>query len=309
MKENRRRKIQDVPVRIREVGKKTLEIATTRSPLLDQFAEVYRTYAGTEPGRNAAALSYYGFLSFFPLLVAVGSFLGMSFADPGTAQRAMRRIIAQFAPGLVPILDPSLETLTKRSATLGLVGGALFLWSATKIVDVLHRSIALIYGAPRLRHHKAAFLTVKFMSIAVVVVGGGIAISSVAFWAVGLDPGARPTAVPGHGPERILLMLTSAFLTQFALAIACLKLLAGIKVLFRQVWQGALISASAWWVLFTIGSLLLQRFFSEEVATYYGITAVTITLLLIFNGAGRVLLFGAEWSARNVKAVGTDSSR
>jgi hypothetical protein len=29
----------------------------------------------------------------------------------------------------------------------------------------------------------------------------------------------------------------------------------------------------------------------------------------IGNGAGRVLLFGAEWSARNVKAVGTDSSR
>lgn len=295
------RLLGEFPNRVRDAGERGLAKARSKSPLLDRFWEIYKIYSAAEPGQQAAALAYYGFLSLFPLLVAVGSIIGVLFRDQARAEHALRRVLAQFAPGLVPILQPSLETVTRRSAALGLIGGGLFVWSGAKIVDSAHQVVASIYGTPRLRRHRAAVLTIEFLVLSASIVGVGIMVASFALWLAGFQEPMRTGRMPGRGPLGVVLILTSAFVTEFALALVGFKFLSGRNVRLRLVWQAGLVTALGWWTLLTTGSLLLQRLSSKEVASYYGIAAATITLLLVFNGAARVFLFGAEWCAWNLR--------
>jgi uncharacterized BrkB/YihY/UPF0761 family membrane protein len=244
---------------------------------------VVKKYGDDEGGRQAALITYYGFLSIFPLLLLGVAVLSRTLADhPDLRQRLVAEIVP---PVLQPTIEHSLASLPTSTIPflVGLVG---LLLSGTGVVFSAYQTLNHVAAVPyRLR---AGFVSryVRVFVVLAVLMLGTIAVGALTVVA---------TALPGQpAVQRAAAALGSA-LVVFAVLLLGAKMLLARPAPFRALWSGAVVGAVAVTVVLTAGTPLLARLVAKA-GPVYGSFATVAGMFALLYLVGQALVYAAEFT-------------
>ena len=272
-----------------------LRRARARWRTVDHLGRAYVRYRDQRGDRLAAALSFYGFLSFFPLVALAFAITGYAVAISPHAREAVAKAIDQIVPELAQRLPVNEIASAKAGASVfALVGLA---WSGLGWIGVWRESLRTIWqGAGddgnmvvnRVRDLGVLCL-LGLALLASVVLSSAVSSSTHAVlgW-VGLAD------VPGAGTVLRLAALSVAVVADGLIFLILFTTLAGTKASWRQLLRGCLFGAVGFEVLKLGGALLVGHTMHNPV---YASFAVIVGLLVWINLSSRFILFTAAWTA------------
>lgn len=272
-----------------------LQRARDARPALDHVVRAYQRYSADAGDRQAAAVTFFGFLSFFPVLALAASLLGYFLGDQAVG--TVVREVNSYAPGLAGQLG--LEQIlsdNQKAGAAGLVGLAGLLYSGLGWVDALREAVRTMW------HHNVqeGNLVVKKAKDVVILLGLGLTV--VLSVAVSAATGAfTGLALDLVGLEDTFLALALAKVVGVALGLLTSTLLflylyirlPRVTAPFRRVLRGALLAAVLFEVLKRVGAVYIERTTENPL---YGAFAVIVGLLVWINIVSRVLLLCAAWT-------------
>jgi len=245
---------------------------------------VVKKYGDDEGGRQAALITYYGFLSIFPLLLLGVAVLSRVLADhPDLRQRLIDEIVPQ---ALRSTVEHSLATLPTSTIpfVVGLIG---LLFSGTGVVFSAYQTLNHVAAV---RHRLRAGFFSRYVRVFVVLamlMAGALATGSLTVVA---------TALPGQpGVQRAAAVLGSA-LVVFAVLLFGAKLLLARPAPVRALWPGAVAGALAVTIVLNAGPPLLARLVIKA-GPVYGSFATVAGMFALLYLVGQALVYAAEIAA------------
>ncbi len=264
-------------------------------PFLDHLIRAFGRYQADAGDRQAAAVTFFGFLSFFPILALAASILSYAVGDD-----AVPTVVDQvnsYAPGLAEQLKlRDILTDNSKAGAAGLIGLVGLLYSGLGWVDALREAIRTIW------HHnvKAGNLLVKKAKDVVILAGLGVTVllsigisaatgaaSSFFLDQVGLGDSQVATAATW------VLGVVLGIITSGALFLFLFWRLPKVPSPFRRVVKGALLAAVLFELLKRAGAFYIERTTQNPL---YGSFAVVVGLLIWINIVSRMLLICAAWT-------------
>jgi membrane protein len=245
---------------------------------------VVKKYGDDDGGRQAALITYYGFLSIFPLLLLGVAVLSRVLADHPDLRR---RLIAEIVPpALRPTIEHSLAAMPTSTIpfVVGLIG---LLLSGTGVVFSAYQTLNHVAAV---RHRLRAGFVSRYVRVYVVLATlllGALAVGALTVVA---------TALPGQpGVQRAAAVLGSA-LVVFGVLLLGAKLLLARSAPVRAVWPGAVVGAAAVTVVLNIGAPLLARLVTKA-GPVYGSFATVAGMFALLYLVGQALVYAAEIAA------------
>jgi uncharacterized BrkB/YihY/UPF0761 family membrane protein len=245
---------------------------------------VVKKYGDDEGGRQAALITYYGFLSIFPLLLLGVAVLSRVLADrPGLRQRLIAAIVPQ---ALRSTVEHSLATLPTSTIpfVIGLIG---LLFSGTGVVFSAYQTLNHVAAVPhRLRAGFVSRYVRVFVMLATLMLGA-LAVGALTVVA---------TALPGQpAVQRAAAVLGSA-LVVFAVLLLGAKVLLARPAPVRALWPAAIICAAVVTVVLNVGAPLLARLVAKA-GPVYGSFATVAGMFALLYLVGQALVYAAEVAA------------
>ena len=245
---------------------------------------VVKKYGDDAGGRQAALITYYGFLSIFPLLLL--GVAGLSRVLAGHPD-LRRRLIDEIVPkALRPTVEHALATLP--TSTIPFVAGLIgLLLSGTGVVFSAYQTLNHVAAV---RHRFRAGFVSRYVRVFVVLamlMAGALATGALTVVA---------TALPGQpGVQRAAAVAGSA-LVVFAVLLLGAKLLLARHAPIRALWPGAVLGAAAVTVVLNAGAPLLARLVTKA-GPVYGSFATVAGMFALLYLVGQTLVYAAEVAA------------
>lgn len=268
-----------------------------KAPWLDHLIRAVGRYQADTGDRLAAAVTFFGFLSFFPLLVISAALVTIVLPDTGV--QTVIDTVNDYAPGLAEQLGLQ-QILTdernKKAGITGLLGLVGLLYSGLGWVDALRESVRVVWHQNVL----AGNLVVKKLKDIVVLAGLGatlivsllVSAAAGAFTDVALDlVGLEGSLVAG-----VLVTVVGTVLGVVTSTLLFLYLfirLPKVQTPWRRVLKGAVLAAVLFEVLKRVGAIYIER---TTVNPVFGVFAVAVGLLVWINLVSRMLLLVAAWT-------------
>lgn len=278
-------------------------------PLIDRLAVAAGCYKKGDGDQWAAALSYYGFFAVFPsILVGVA---GLGFVLRGGTSANIKLQILQAVgsvlPGSQSLLADSLDAISKRAGTIGLLGLVGLLWSVLGAVGTMRKTLDRMFRVEVLGGLKGKLRDARFGALAAVLLISSVTFSSLA--AGGSDALLARFGATGAASQVAGSIFTFAltFATDTLLFIVLFSLLPDHRYGWRDVLPGAVLGAIAWTILKVVGGWYVGRSAGNASAAY-GVAAATFGLLITINLSARLTLFAAEFAAVSAGAKGAAES-
>ena len=244
---------------------------------------VVKKFGEDRASSHAALMSYYAFLSLFPLLLAFVSILGFVLEDDPALQKDIVDSTLARIPVVGAQLGDEVEPLTGSSVALviGLVGA---LWAGLGVTLAMGRAFDEIWDIPRLeqrgpfdrRGRAGAVLVILACALVAATVAGGLAIG-----------GRIGPAAQRAGTLAVTLLVNAVVL------LAAFWLLTARARRLPDLLPGVLIAAAGLLALQAAGGWYVARVIDGAGDTY-GTFALVIGLLSWFWLGGHLLLFAAE---------------
>lgn len=264
-----------------------------RLPWLDHLIRAYSRYSDQRGDNLAGAITFFGFLSFFPLIALVSAIVGYAAQVDVEVRSYVEQTLNELLPGLSGQLH--LDQIHARST--GVIGLVVLLFTGIGWIGVLREALQDMWLRPRA--DRGNFVLNKLMDV-LVLAGLGIGLlASVAL--SGLASSATASALSSVGLEgtgasvfvRLLALLVAVVFDTVIFALLFARL-SGANESLRKMLRGALFAAVGFEVLKQAGTLLVSHTTSNPV---YGIFAVIVGLIVWINVVARFTLFAAAWTA------------
>jgi len=252
----------------------------------------------------AAALTYYGLLSLFPMLIALVSIVGL-FADPQSTTQTVTDIVTRIGPesGAQTFSGP-IHSITSNRGSAGVlfvVGLATALWSASGYIGTFIRASNVIYeteeGRPfwKLRPLQLAVTLAMVIMVAAVLVA-----------LVLTGPVVRAVADPiGVGDSAVTVWSYAKWPVLAALFVLMIDLLyyaspnAKLRG-FAWVTPGAVLALALWAVASAGFALFVANFGSYDKT--YGTLGGVVVLLIWMWITNVAILLGHELNAERERS-------
>jgi len=246
-----------------------------------------------------AALAYYTVFSLAPLILVLLAIVGFIFRDdPAGAWDKLTQQMSYFLDASAMHVIQNIAqkaSQTGKSTLATIIGIGLAIFGASGVFGQLQDALNTIWGVkakPGLGIW--GFLRNRFLSFA--MVAGICFLLLVSLIIEALLKGFShymQSVLPGG----IVIALGVYLIFDFAVVVLLLamifKFLPDVKVKWRDVWIGAVMTA----ILFGIGKWLLGLYLGSGAAgSAYGAASSLITLLLWVYYSSQILLFGAEFT-------------
>jgi YihY family inner membrane protein len=228
---------------------------------------VIKKYGEDESSYKAALLTYYGFLSLFPLLLVLTTIASLLAANHPAQQHDIIRSITTYFPVLGSQLSSHIQGLHKSGVALA-VGIVLTMYGARGVADVFRRNVQIIWKVPKAQ--RLGFPKTILNSLIIVGVGG------IGFAAASASAGLAAAA--GHGPLFRLLSLGVNLFILFWLFTFLLNICLPRRVALRDVRSGALAAAIGLVILQILGGYLLKTEL-KRLDALYSYFAIALGLL------------------------------
>ena len=232
---------------------------------------VIKRYIEDRGGWLGSLISYYGFFSLYPLLVAFTAVATWLFGDrPETLQRILSAVWSKLPFATAELADQVSDHVDDLSGQgwIAVVSLVVSLWGAIGVVRVLQDAVNTMWGVPRYRRPpyvaKLARGALMLALLGVAVIGSAV----VAGVTLAVDLPVMATV--GAAIANIAL---SAMVT-----LAIYRLVLGRSVPHRELVPGAVIMGVGVWGLTLIGGLYVQRVIAR-MTSVFGPFASTIGLL------------------------------
>jgi membrane protein len=267
----------------------------TRRRGIDHAVRAYDRNSEVQGSQLAAAITYFGFLSFFPLLALGFSILGYVVTVYPDAESQVRDALNQAFPSVIGSGPGQVDVnaIANAKAGAGIVGLLGLLYAGLGWVDALREAMHRVFGLPRVT---ASFVKKKAADVFVLVVLGlavlaSLAVSGVATEAISwlLDALGLGTSIAAKGLAGALTVATALFINMVIFAVL-LSRLSGTRLPFRRVQRGALLGAVGFEVLKLVGTYLVGRTTSNPL---YASFALAVGLLVWINLVSKLLMFVA----------------
>jgi YihY family inner membrane protein len=231
----------------------------------------------------AAVITYYSFVSLFPLLLLFFSVAG--FVLQGHPE--LRHDIEQTAREKIPGIGPDLSIETFHGSGLGLAVGIIgTLYGALGAMQASQASFNTIYGVPRNEQPNPFKSRLRSLGL-VALLGTGVVLST--------GIAAILSTANGLSPHIGSLVQVGGYILNFALNFVlfsvAFQLLTARELRLRQVMRGGLIGAGLYTLLQIFGSAFVAR---TAKASVYQAFAVVIATLLWFYLQSLILIVAAE---------------
>jgi membrane protein len=259
----------------------------------------------------AAALTYYGLLSFFPALLALVSLVGL-FGDPRATTEKITEIVTAIGPesGADTFRGP-IESITSNRGAAGftlILGLGVALWSASAYVGAFMRASNVIYETPegrpfwKLRPLQLAVTLTMIMLIAVVALG--LVLTGPIVEAVAEPIGFSDMAITiwdiAKWPVLATLFITAIAVLYYASPNVKLR---G----FKWVTPGSLVAIVIWILASAAFALYVANFGSYDKT--YGTLGGVIVLIVWFWITNLAILFGHQLNAERERSLEIEEGR
>ncbi len=262
--------------------------------LIDVAWQVQQRYKLDAADQLAAAIAYFAFISFVPLLLLAVSVVGFVLTDP-ERQIDVALSLTQALPGFDDTLEEPdsgvralIEGVVAARGTVGLVGLVTLLLTGLKVLDSLMTATRVVFrgelmtgGLARLR---------QLLAMVVLGVVAAAAVFAASLLPTGLLGGLHPTL-------GLLVSFSVSFVLDVGLFTTAYAVLSPSSLLsVRQLLPGALLAGFGWSVLKLVSGIFVANQVDGANALYGALGSVFALLLLLYL-AGRLYLYGAELSA------------
>lgn len=267
---------------------------------LDQFQQrhqhiafiyaVIKKFGDDQGGYQAALLTYYGFLSLFPLLLVLFTILQIVFKHNSAVQHQVATSINEYLPIVGPQLQQDIHSI--RAAGIGLVIGLIVaLYGVRGAADALRNMLNNVWQVPRNR--RAGFPKSLFQSLTIIA---GAAVGFSVLIAVSLF-----SSVLGHAQWLKIVANLCGFVVATATLLFVCNRATSRRVPINDMLLGTV--GGAWFIqlLVTFGGLLVRHQL-RGANSLYGTFAVVLGLLFWIYLIAQTLVYAAEIdSVRHLK--------
>lgn len=243
---------------------------------------VIKKYGEDNGGYQAALLTYYGFLSLFPLLLVLVTVLQLWFHNDPVLRADISASVGHFFPLLGSQLQKEITGL--RGAGIGLTVGLLVtVYGARGAADAFRFALDNMWQIPK--HKRAGFpksilQSLAIMSAGVAGFGATVAVSSF-------------TAALGHAWWVKLLANVLGFVILTLVLGYAFRIATSGRIRYRYMLLGAAIAALIMQLLMSFGGLILSRQL-QHLDDLYGTFALVLGLLFWMYLLAQVIIYAAE---------------
>ena len=266
---------------------RTLDSLQQSHPLLAVPSAVLKRYGRDRAGQQAALVTFYGFLSVFPLLLLLVTFAGLFLRGTKLQSDIVNSALSQF-PVIGGTLKDNLHAISKGNPAATLVSALGLLWGSLGVTNALQAASQRIWRTPDDEGPGLIPRIVKGLEI-LLALGALVVLSSVAAGASTIGAGyfGGATIVPR------LLAIVVAILVNFVGYVTALWLLAPTRTDLRCLLPGAVIGAVGWTALQAFSGYLLGHQL-HHASQIYGFFAVVLGLVFWINLGAQLFLLATE---------------
>lgn len=277
--------------------KQRLDHARNQRPWLDHVLRMQEHYGQSKAGQQAGAVTYFAFLSFFPVLALgffVVGYLSEVYPD---ANQNLTDAIDSILPGIIGPGESqiALEDVRTFSGLAGIVGLLGVLYSGLGWVSALRDALTVVFETPQ--RELLNFVKGKLRDLLALGVVGLVLVLAVAV--AGFVAGFSETVLDwvGLGSELSWLVRLLAIVlglgANMVLFFAMFRLLAEPVATRRSLWSGALLGAVGFEILKQLSSLLLASTKGQPAFQAFGIALILVVWINYFS---RLILYAASWA-------------
>ena len=266
-------------------------------PGFDMIKESFKGWREDGALDLGAALAYYTIFSLAPLLLIVIAVAGLVWGR----EAVQGQLVGQLQGVVGPQGSQAIQTMIANAGQHGsgviatIIGVATILFGATGVFVQLQSAMDRVWNVePRPGGGVWSFVRTRLLSFGMVLGIGFLllvslvvatAVSAIGTWVTGMVPGAKVLI-------EVLTFLVSFGIVTLLFAMI-FKILPDVKIAWRDVWIGAVVTA----LLFTVGKFLIGLYLARSsVASTYGAAGSLVVLLLWIYYSSQILFLGAEFT-------------
>lgn len=244
---------------------------------------VIKKFADDRGGQLAALITYYGFLSLFPLILVVTTILKIVVKNDDNLRARVTDAIGHYFPVISNELQTNIQSLHRTGIALAL-GIILILYGARGVADAMRHAFNEIWNVPK--EERPGFPKSIINSFLLIFVGGGglVLASALSSYALGLTHDFYLKIIP---IAFSLMLLIGAFYLVFSVGIS------SKKPSHKDLIISAVVAAIGVQILQSIGGYLLTHEL-KKLGNLYGTFALVIGLLLWLYLQVQVILYAVE---------------
>ena len=283
--------------------KERIEEVRARRPSVDHLVRMQEHYSHVGASQQAGAVTYFGYLSVFPVLALAFFVVGWIAKVFPDAQHALHQAIDDVLPGLVGKGDGQISMVQIQDAAnaVGLIGLAGVLYAGLGWLSSLRKALQVVFETPE--REQPNFVIGKLLDLATLVVLGAVLLVAVGVtgFVHGLSARVLDWAHVSSELGWLLTVLSIAvglaanallFFTMFAL-------LARADIGARYLWQGAALGAVGFEALKQLSGVLLASTRGQPAFQAFGISLILVVWINYFS---RVTLYAAAYALTGAPA-------
>lgn len=290
-------------------AKERLARLRERRPVVDHLLRMVEHYGNVNGNGLAAAVTYFAFLSFFPILALAFAIFGQVAKVYSDAEDTLVDAANTVLPGLVGGENGvSLDTLQSAAPGIFSVGILLTLYSGLGWLSGMREALMTVFEEPP--REQPGFVSGKLRDVLALLTLGSVLVVSVAVSGVAtklltpiLDALQLGTVA---GVVLAIVAVALGLAANALLFFSFFRLLASPDVPSRSLWSGALLGAVAFELLKQLSTFLLKSTANSEAFQAFGIALI---LLVWINYFSRVVVYAAAWAHTSPEARAAREAR
>ncbi len=249
------------------------------------LAVVYK-YVDDQGVFLAALITYYGFLSLFPLLLLFASFLGFALQSrPELQDRLLETAVSQFPVIGSDVTDPAgLEGSTAAVAA----GVLIAMYGASRVSHATQHAMNVCWGVPR--HRRPNPIVARLRSAVLIAIAAVALLGSTVLSALGNSAEAYGLQVGGVTSGVLLATSTMMIAAFFALG---MRFSTTRSLTWSQVLPGALVATVGWQAMQSFGATYVAQVVNTTNDTY-GVFALVLGLMAWLFVVASILVLAVE---------------
>lgn len=269
-----------------------------RRPWLDHVVRTVEHYGGVKGSIQAGAVTYFAFISFFPVLALAFAVIGFVARVYDGAESDLVDAVNNVLPGLVGDGDGQIALSDIRDSAPGIlsIGIVVVLYSGLGWLSSMRDALTVVFVLPD--REQPNFFVGKARDLLALATLGVILVLSVGV--TGIVRGASEQILDwvglGSGMDWLLFVLAVVvgMAANALLFFALFEILANPDdVPRRAVWSGAVLGSVGFEALKQVSQLLLQSTASSPAFQAFGIALILVVWINYFS---RVVMYAASWA-------------
>ena len=286
-------------------AKHRLAVVRERRPFVDHLVRMVQHYGAVKGNALAGAVTFFGFLSFFPILALAFAVVGWvtGVYDDATSQmvKAIQSVLPMVVEGEAKSGQISIDAFQEGAGAAAGIGLLGVLYSGLGWVSGLRDALQVVFETPprelpnfvvgKVKDLISLVLVGVVLLLSVAVSGVVTAISGDILGWLGLDIALQPLLT--------VLAIVVGLAANSLLFFAIFKILAEHDTPNRSLWSGALLGAIGFEVLKQAATYLIGATKGQPAFAVFGIALV---LLIWINYFSRVVMYAASWAHTSPEA-------